>query len=135
MEKVFKSLLYVCVMAVVLTFFSACDDNSTGTVIPTSTEMQKNLESNGYTVEVTDELQDGYTGTHLTAKKGNEYIEVFWLVDPEACDLFYSLLHELYPNNNKLVEMKNDEKFGNIVFCGSESAVNASGIKIVEVKV
>lgn len=132
MKKIINGLLLLGMIFAICTFLGACVDKDTGTVIPTSTDMRKNLELVGYTVELDDELENGYSGTHLTAKKENECIEVYWLDDFEACDYYYNLLGELYPSN-KLVEIIDDEKFGNIVYCGSESAINASRIKIVKV--
>ncbi len=38
-------------------------------------------------------------------------------------------------NYNSLVKIENDEKFGNIVYCGTENAIDAAGIKVVKVKV
>ncbi|MCH5163201.1 MAG: hypothetical protein J1G38_06910 [Clostridiales bacterium] len=135
MKNILNNVLLICLLVVICLCFAACTDKDTGTVIPTSNEMQINLEEAGYAVTLSNELGGGYSGTHLTAKKENEYIEFYWLDDAEACDYFYNLLDGLYPNSNKLVEMENDGKFGNIVFCGSELAMNASGIKIVEIKV
>ena len=113
---------------------AACIDKDTATFIPTSTDMQKNLEEAGYTVVLTDELEGGYSGAHLKANKEDEYIEFYWLDDSEACDYFYNRLFKLYPINRRIVKMMN-KKFGNIVFCGTESAIKASGIEIEEVEV
>ena len=49
--------------------------------------------------------------------------------------LFQKNLKKKYVNYEKLVCIKNDEKFGTLVFCGSDSAVEASGIRNVNVKV
>ena len=135
MKKILNGLLLISLIVAICACFTACTDKDTDTDIPTSSEMQINLEEAGYAVTLSNELGSDYSGTHLTAKKENEYVEFYWLDNPEACDYFYNLLDELYPNSSKLVEMENDEKFGNIVFCGSELAINASGIKIVNAKV
>ena len=74
-------------------------------------------------------------GTHLSALKNNEYIEFYWLDNAEDCEYFYNFLEENHANYNSLVQIENDEKFGNIVYCGTENAISISGIKVVKVKV
>lgn len=133
MKKVFTSLLLG--LLVVLTFaLSACSDDKGGTYYPTWEEMQTSLENGGYIVTVTFDLEDK-SEIHLSATKDNEYIEFYWLDDAADCNYFYSLLEVRYTDYNSLVKIENDEKFGNIVYCGTKNAVNSAGIKVVAVKV
>lgn len=69
------------------------------------------------------------------AEKANDYIEFYWLNNSDDCDYFYNLLDEKHTDYNSLVQINNDEKFGNIVYCGTENAVNDAGIKVVVVKI
>lgn len=133
MKKVFTSLLLG--LLVVLTFaLSACSDDKGGTYYPTWEEMQTSLENGGYIVTVTFDLEDK-SEIHLSATKDNEYIEFYWLDDAADYNYFYSLLEVKYTDYNSLVKIENDEKFGNIVYCGTKNAVNSAGIKVVAVKV
>ncbi|MCM1306857.1 MAG: hypothetical protein NC037_05945 [Bacteroides sp.] len=133
MKKVFISLLAGVLL--ILTFtLCACGDDKGGTYYPTWDEMKTNLENGGYTVTVTYDLEDKGE-THLSATKDNEYIEFYWLDDAADCDYFYNLLYVIPTNYNSIVKIENDEKFGNIVYCGTENAVKVAGIKVVDVKV
>ena len=133
MKKVFATIL-VCLMALLTLTLTACGDGENGTYYPTNEEMKTNLEKGGYTVTVTTDLGDK-NGTYLSASKDNEYIEFYWLDNAEDCKYFYNLLEENHADYNSLVLIENDEKFGNIVYCGTEKAVSVSGIKVVKVKV
>lgn len=68
----------------------------------------------------------------MLLKKGgiiSLFINDFYLLFIKKYDIYYySLLEETHPDYN-------DEKFGNIVYCGTANAVNDSGIKVVKVKV
>lgn len=126
--------IFACLMAIFTFTLIACGDGKNGTYYPTNKEMKINLENGGYTVVVTTDL-DGKNGTYLSAKKGNEYIDFYWLDNAEDCKYFYNLLEENHTNYNSLIQIENDDKFGNIVYCGTENAIRASGIKVVDVKV
>ncbi len=132
MKKIFVSLFASILFVITLTL-CACGDKS-GTYYPTNEEMKTNLENCGYTVTVITDLGDK-NGTHLSALKDNEYIEFYWLDNTADCDYFYNLLEETHTNYNSLVQIENDEKFGNIVYCGTEQAIKDAGIKVVDVKV
>lgn len=132
MKKVFVSLFVGILLALTLTL-CACSDKG-GTYYPDDSEMKTNLENGGYTVTVTFNSADK-SGTHLSATKGNDYIEFYWLDDAADCEYFYNLLEETHADYNSLIKIENDEKFGNIVYCGTENAVNAAGIRVVDVKV
>lgn len=131
MKKVLVSIIACIIFVFVL---AECNNDTEGTYYPTDGEMKNNLENGGYSVTVTTDL-DGRAGTRLSAKNGVEYIEFYWLVNSADCDYFYNLLEETYPDSNHLVQIANDEKFGNIVYCGTENAVEAAGIRVVKVNV
>lgn len=131
MKKIFVSLLASILF--VLLALCACDGKS-GSYYPTHEEMKTNLENGGYTVTVTTDLGEK-NGTHLSATKNNEYIEFYWLDNSADCEYFYDLLEENHTNYNSLVKIENDEKFGNLVYCGTADAVNVAGIKVVNIKV
>lgn len=131
--KKYLTIFLACVLTILALSLTACGDKN-GTYYPKSDEMKVNLEKAGYTVTVSTDLNDK-TGTHLTASKDNEYIEFYWLDNPTDCEYFYSLLENNHADYNSLVKIENDEKFGNIVYCGTENAVNTAGIKVVKVKV
>ena len=132
MKKTFITIL-ACIMVILTLTLTACNDDKNGTYYPQNEEMKTNLENGGYTVSVTTDLGDK-NGTHLSAKKDNEYIEFYWLDNAEDCEYFYNLLEENHTNYNSLVKIENDEKFRNIVYCGTENAISISGIKVVKVK-
>ena len=130
-----KALMtFACLMIFLTITLVACGNDNNGTYYPTTEEMKTNLEKGGYTVIVTTYL-DGKNGTYLSAKKDNEYIDFYWLDNAEDCKYFYNLLEENHTNYNSLVQIENDSKFGNIVYCGTDNAIRASGINVVEVKV
>lgn len=133
MKKLLATIL-VCILSVLTLSLMACNDEKGGTYYPKSDEMKTKLENGGYTVTVTTDLGDK-NGTHLSATKDNEYVYFYWLSNGEDCEYFYNLLEENYGDYNSLVKIENDEKFGNIVYCGTENAISVAGIKVVTVKV
>ena len=143
MKKVFLSILTS--ILIVLTFaLSACDDDKNGTYYPKNEEMKTNLESNGYVVTLYQDLSDSdgnrHYGTLLFASKEreNEPKEYLWFYrfdSATSCEYYYNSLEQNCENYNSLVQIENDEKFGNIVYCGTENAINDAGIKVVKVKV
>lgn len=143
MKKTFITIL-VCIMAVVALTLTACDNDTNGTYYPTNEKMKTNLEKNGYAVEVYNDI--GYheffiwidsviDGTLIKAVKDDDYIYFFRLTDSWRCDMVYEILNEKCENYDSLVKIENDEKFGNIVYCGTEKAINASGINVVKVEI
>ena len=142
MKKIFSSILVS--ILVVLTFtLSACGDKN-GTYYPTNDEMKRNLEENGYVVTLYNDLSDNkgnqHDGTLLFASKSceneqEEYLYFYRFENANSCEYYYNSMEENCENYNSLVKIENDEKFGNIVYCGTENAVNAAGIKVVNVKV
>ncbi|MCM1439151.1 MAG: hypothetical protein NC131_08095 [Roseburia sp.] len=133
MKKIFVSL-FASILLVLTFTLCACGDDKGGTYYPTYDEIQTNLENGGYTVTVTFDLEDKGE-IHLSATKDKEYIEFYWLDNAVDCDYFYNLLEAIHTDYNSIVKIENDEKFGNIVYCGTENAVHAAGIKVVDVKV
>lgn len=133
MKKLLLSL--VASILFVLTFaLSACGDDKNGTYYPDITEMGKNLECAGYSVSYPGYVV-GFQGKILLADKEKDFIAFYWLENADDCDKYYNSLEEYYPDSEVLVKIKNDEKFGNIVYCGTSEAINAAGIKVVKVDV
>lgn len=134
MRKLFVVLCVICVM--LLSFgLTACGDDKNGTYYPDKSEMSYNLVTNGYQTYSTSILVGEGTGIFLSATKDGDYIKFYWLDSPDDCDYYYHLLEEDNPDCNVLVKLENDEKFGNIVYCGTENAINDAGITVVKVKV
>ncbi|MCM1130668.1 MAG: hypothetical protein NC310_01355 [Roseburia sp.] len=136
---IFASILFVLTLAL-----CACGDDKGGTYYPTNEEMQIKLANNGYEVEICGNINyheffvmfsSNIDGTLVEAVKDTEYIYFFRLTDSWRCDIVYDILEEKCKNYNSLVKIENDEKFGNIVYCGTEQAIKDAGIKIVDVKV
>ncbi|MDE5562710.1 MAG: hypothetical protein K2J01_04100 [Clostridiales bacterium] len=143
MKKAFITIM-ACLMAVVALTLTACDDGINGTYYPTNEEMKTNLENNGYTVEVCDDLNyheffetfsSIVDGTLIKAVKGNDYIYFVRVTESWRCDTVYKVLNEKCMNYDTLVKIENDEKFGNIVYCGTTKAIRAAGINVVKVSV
>ncbi len=129
-----KKIILLGLAMIMLFALTACD-NSGGTYYPNCSEMENNLKKAGYKVEVTTELDNNCAGTKLCGTKGDEYIVFYWLDNEEDVKYFSDKLEKEYPSYNKFVSMTDDEKFGSLVFRGTEKAVEKSGIKIVKVKV
>mgnify|MGYP006875315983 CR=1 FL=1 len=138
MKKILITIL-ACLMAVLTITLTACGDDKNGTYYPTVNEMSANLEKNGYLTQFAvgerNSEGQGYVVDCLNATKGDEYIYFYWIEDAAQCKVYYDKLKELHPDSPHFVLIENDEKFGNIVYCGTENAINAAGIKVVEVKV
>lgn len=141
MKKIFT--VFLASVLVVLSFaLCACGDDKGGTYYPNSKEMSDNLKKRGYTVEVKTEL-DGESGTFLHATRGGDFIYFYWLNNGEDCDYFKDYLttacsHYLMNGillMEDLVQIKNDEKYGNLVYCGLDVAIKDAGIKVVKTDV
>lgn len=142
MKKVVASLLLGLLFA--LTFaLSACEDKN-GTYYPDNSEMKTNLEKNGYVVTISQDLSDDegnhHAGTLLFARKSREneqeeYLYFYRFDDADSCDYYYTAMESECKNYNSLVKIANDEKFGNIVYCGTRQAIDDAGIVVVDVKV
>ena len=137
MKKAFVTIL-ACLITILTLTLTACGNDNNGTYYPTLNEMKSNLDKKGYTVEyaIGERNSEGkdYVVDSLFARKGDDYIIFYWVEDSAHCNHYYDKLQELHPNCPNYVSIENDEKFGNIVYCGPENAIKASGIKIVEVK-
>lgn len=136
-----KLVKCLCVLCATLLFFglTACKNKENGTYYPTVNEMSANLEKNGYLTQFAvgerDSEGQGYVVDSLNATKGNDYIYFYWIEDAAHCKVYYDKLKELYPDSPHFVLIENDEKFGNIVYCGTENAISAAGIRVVKVDV
>lgn len=140
-----KFLVYIvmCMILVVTFILSACGDDG-GTYYPPNDEMKANLEKSGYVVELYQDLSynDGkhHDGTLLFASKSREgeeeeYLYFYRFDNPDSCEYYYNSMEKTCKNYNSLVKIENDEKFGNIVYCGTSGAIEAAGIKVVKVDV
>lgn len=119
----------------VITFaLSACGDKPNGTYYPTFNEMKNNLENSGYIVNTLTDIDNDMVTT-LSAGKENNYIVFYWLKNASDCQRYYNNCQELHPDWEVLISIEDDEKFGNIVYCGTEQAIKDAGIIIVDVKV
>lgn len=128
--------IIICLTLVFALSFTACNEEENGTYYPDNSEMKTNLETRGYDVTIsTDLFGVNAGGISLSATKDGDYIYFFWLNDGVDCAYVYEYLEYYCENYNSLVKITNDEQFGNIVYCGTESAVNDAGIKVVNVKV
>lgn len=138
MKKILITIL-ACLMAILTLTLTACGDDKNGTYYPTINEMSANLEKNGYLTQYAVGERNsegrGYAVDSLNATNGDDYICFYWIEDATNCQVYYDKLKELYPDSSHFVLIENDEKFGNIVYCGTENAINAAGIKVAEVKV
>ncbi len=138
MKKTFITVL-ICLMAIFTLTLTACGDDNSGTYYPTLNEMKSNLDKNGYTVDYAIGERDlegnGYVVDSLFATKGDDYLCFYWVEDFAHCKVYYDKLQQLHPDSPHFVLIENDKKFGNIVYCGTEKAVNDAGIKVVKVDV
>ena len=133
MKKVLVSLL--AGLSLILIFvLSACGNDKSGTYYPTNEEIKTNLENAGYTTCFTDS-QTGWGGYAIKDDDENEYIYFCRPKTVEDCEYYYDLYEKNCKNYNTLVKIENDEKFGNIVYCGTENAINDAGIRVVKVDV
>lgn len=129
-----KILVFSLLLAMVL-ILVACAGSSRGTYYPDSSEMKSNLENKNYTVSVEITEDSGSTVTVLKAVKDYEYIEFYWLSDDNDVDEIKARLKDKFNSYDRLVSLKNDDKFGNVVFCSTEKARDDAGIVIINVKV
>lgn len=131
--------ILACLITILTLTLAACGDDNNGTYYPTLNEMKSNLDKNGYTVNYVigerNSEGNGYVVDSLFATKGDDYICFYWVEDSAHCNHYYGKLQEIHPDCINYVLIENDEKFGNIVYCGTENAIRASGIKVVKVKV
>lgn len=136
MKKVLIGLM-ASILLILSFALCACGENET--YYPTLDEMQSNLAQNGYRVEFAVGERNpeggGYVVDSLFATKGDDYICFYWIEDAAHCNVYYDKLQELYPDCPKRALIENDEKFGNLVYGGTEKAIDDAGIIVVNVKV
>ena len=130
-----KKIVVLSLLIVTTMLFSACSSSKNGTYYPDSKEMQNNLEKENYQVQVQSVQTDEYSGTYLIAENNDDYIEFYWLDESKDLNSIETNLKEKYSNYAKFVCLENDSKFGALVFCSTEKAMNDAGIEIVDVKV
>ena len=152
MKKTFITV-FACLMAILTLMLTACGDDRNGSYYPTNEEMKTNLEKQGYVVTIFNDLsvsgigdeslRGDVNGTLLTATKSREidgvvttdFLYFYRLDESSYCDYYYGAMENNFEDYDSLVKIENDKNFGNIVYCGTENAISASGIKIVEVNV
>ncbi len=134
MKKEVKKLL-VLILCLSALFLTACGKDGQGTYYPDVEEIENNLREEGYTVTINDNINAEYTGTELFAQKDDEFIVFYWLDEAEAVDDCANLIENSGYRYNKFVTLEDDSEFGNIVFCGTNKAVEDAGIVIVDVTV
>lgn len=143
MKKILSTTI-LCLITILALTFAACQDDKNGTYYPSTEEIKINLESNDYVVTLYQDLSDSngntHKGTFLFASKDREnkqeeYIYFYRFDNASSCQYYYELLEKNCKNYNSLVKLENDEKFGNIVYCATENAVNDAGIKVIKVDV
>lgn len=130
-----KKILVFSLMLAMALILVACAGSSRGTYYPDSSEMKSNLENKNYTVSVEVTEDSGSMVTVLKAVKDYEYIEFYWLSDDNDVDEIKARLKDKFNSYDRLVSLKNDDKFGNVVFCSTEKARGDAGIVIINVKV
>ena len=138
MKRIVVSIL-VCIVAILTFTLMACGNDNNGTYYPTVNEMAANLEKNAYRTQFVigerNSEGQGYVVDSLDATKGDDYIYFYWIEDAAHCKVYYDKLQELHPDCANFVLIENDEKFGNIVYCGTTAAIEAAGIRVVKVDV
>lgn len=151
--KKFLLAVAVCLIVCVSLTLVACVDHkgAAAPYHPSSNEIQANLESSGYQVTVTTELDENKHGTHISATKGDEYLEYYVLENSSDCAYFsdklgnthhgetsawhneHSTEHNGHNSNHTDKHAhgtyENHKQNGNVVYCGTEHAVAAAGIR------
>jgi predicted small lipoprotein YifL len=139
MKKIFTSILLG--MLFILTFALPACGNKGETYYPTNEEMKTNLENSGYVVTLEQDLLDAngnrHNGTLISADKDSkvEYLYFYRFDNATSCEYYYNYLEQTCKEYNSLVKIENDEKFGNLVYCGTAQAIKDAGITVVDIKV
>lgn len=107
--------------------FAGCGEKSS--VIPDRTEMQSNLQAENYVVSVSTEDVDGVM---LTAKSGKDFLAFYQLDKAEDCERLYEVVTKANPDAEQSCMYVDDAEFGNVIICGTKSAIKAAGIKLVK---
>ena len=132
--KKYIVLFIVCMLCFSLT---ACGNSESEGYFPDAEEMQSNLETAGY--DVTISQNSDYK--HLSASKNYQYIEFYWVgkfslwQNPWADEnlVIFDIWDELENEHNNydiFYTLENSIRYGNIVVCGTKSAVSAAGIQM-----
>lgn len=129
-----KIYVLITTMVMVCFMFGGCYMDGRGTYYPDVTEMTKNLESKGYTVNTDKIKKDDETITVLNGKNGDEYIEFFWFGTDKYVDEYVEEMKKAHSGYDTLSSVKNSEEYGDIAYCATKKALDRSGIQVVEVK-
>lgn len=97
--------------------------------------MKINLEQLDYEVSLENISDDNCFGTHLYATNNSKYIDFYWLDDSKSMEEISEELERKHTDYDKFVSVKDDSEFGNLIFCGTELAIDDAGVEIVDVKV
>ncbi|MCR4761694.1 MAG: hypothetical protein K5705_15725 [Oscillospiraceae bacterium] len=100
-----------------------------GTKIPSNKKLKKTLEGKSYTVQITE---DEDLGSIVTAQKDTDYLYLYRLKSAQDCADFYDLFESGSTKYDKLVQFQDDSKLGNVVLCGTDTAIADSGIVLAE---
>lgn len=100
-----------------------------GTKIPSNKKLKKALESKSYTVNITE---DEDLGSIVTAQKGSDFLYVYRLKTTQDCADFYDLFENGSMQYDTLLQFQDDSKLGNVVLCGTDTALADSGIVLAE---
>ncbi len=100
------------------------------TYYPNSTLMKKKLEKLGYSVVSDTKFNEEYVGAHIYARKGEDYIDIYWLNSDE----FFDRVKDSFFGKSceRFITMENDSRFGTIISCSTNKALNDSGITIIK---
>lgn len=141
-EEKMKKIFAILIAVSLISMLCACGDQEKGgTYYPDLEEMRSDLNAKGYTVTATSRglLGDGsdaqYTGSYLSATKGEEHLIFYWLDEADAVGYFAKQIEQSGVSYNKFVTLADDEEFGSLICCGTEKAIEDAGIRIVDVKV
>lgn len=118
MKKASKIVLAVTLLAILSITLVACNLTLI-TSVPPVEEVKANLESAGYSVEI-QTFPNGYTRSKLEARKGEDYIIIYWVTDSSYCDWVEKDIK--YRGHNGITTIESD--FGDSkVIAGTDQAI------------
>jgi len=129
--KKFSAIFLISLLLVSAFVLTACGGDNDGTYYPTNEEIEENLSNAGY-VTLFHDSQTGYGGY---GQKNDEYIYFCRPKTESDCEYYYNLYKDNCKDYDVLVKIENDKKYGNVVYCATNNALNDAGIKVVNVEV
>lgn len=118
------------VSCIVCLMFSGCSGNSVSVLCPDNETMRNRLEEQGYEVIVTEPVEEGTTGTYLSAIKGDDYIEFYWLEDADDVENISDELKARHNDYSELNSMEDEIGEDSYVFCSTSDAMKSAGIGV-----